>query len=467
MLARTCLLFTLLLNVTHTSAQQFIGMSANTQFAQISILPLNPSFVVKPENGIELNVFSGSLVFGTNAYNFSKEWFTGGLSRDSTITDTYTRDLRKKKKHLWGNADIIGPAVSFTLKEHHFGVYTRIRQIARGGNLSFDAFQFIGPTSDLVSFPDTTSFKEAGFTAHTFGELGFTYGRQLGSDLERVFKIGFTVKYVAGIAAGTLYTQNIDQVKNNDDSTNLLKGDLTALYSENFNAYIDNDASNDMGSWFNRGGKGGLGVDIGMQYEYHPGAQIGYDKPYTFRLAAAITDIGSIAYRADTGSGQYKVNIVQKADWQFQRKPFEDFASYFHRLKQDTLMSQTDSSKTFRVGLPTALRINTDLNLSSNFWVATGIVLNMRGNAGGIYKPGYVNMLNITPRYENSWFMVGLPITFLGYQTVTVGAVLRAGPFYIGSSSIISTALRKELNNFDAYAGLSLRFPKKGGAYTY
>ena len=90
-------------------------MSANTQFAQISILPLNPSFVVKPENGIELNVFSGSLVFGTNAYNFSKEWFTGGLSRDSTITDTYTRDLRKKKKHLWGNADIIGPAVSFTL----------------------------------------------------------------------------------------------------------------------------------------------------------------------------------------------------------------------------------------------------------------------------------------------------------------------------------------------------------------
>jgi hypothetical protein len=462
---RICLLFTLVLSVIHSSAQQFIGFSGNSQFAQVSNVPLNPSFVVKPENGIELNVFSGSAVFGTNAYNFSKEWFTGGLSRDSTISDTYSRDLRKKNKHLWGNVDIIGPGVSFTLKEHHFGVYTRVRQIARGGNVSFDGFQFIGPTSDLVNFPDTVSFKEAGFTAHTFGELGFSYGRQLGSDFERVFKIGFTVKYLAGIAAGTLYTPNIDQIKNNDDSTNLLKGDLTALYSENFNAYIDNDASNDMGSWFNRGGKGGLGFDIGMQYEYHPGAQLGYDKPYTFRIAASITDIGSIAYRADTGSGQYKVNIVQKADWQFERRPFEDFASYFGRLKRDTLLKQTDSSKTFRVGLPTAFRINTDFNLSSNFWVSSSIVLNMRGNAGGIYKPGYVNMLNITPRYENDWFMVGLPVTFLGYQTISMGVVLRAGPFYIGSSSIVSTAVRKELNNFDAFAGLSLRFPKERQSY--
>jgi hypothetical protein len=428
-------------------------------------VPLNPSFIVKNEGGTEVKLFSASILFGTNAYNFSKDWMSGGLSRDPTEENTYSRDLRRKNKHLWGNIDIMGPAVSLTSKEHHFGLYTRLRQLARAGNVDFNGFQFIGPTSDIVRFPDTVSFTEAGFTAHAFGELGFTYGRVLGADLSRVFKLGITIKYVAGIAAGSLYTAKTEQIKNTDDSTNLLKGNITALYSENFDPYIDNDASNDPGSWFNRGGKGGLGFDVGIQYEYHPDADHLYNPPYTFRLAASVTDIGSIAYRADTGSGHYKLNFVQKADWQFERRELEDKASYFGRLKKDSLLVQTDSSKIFRVGLPTAFRVNADMNITSNFWIGMNVILNMRGNAGDIYNPGYVSMLNLTPRYENRWFMVGIPITFLGYQTVALGAVLRIGPLFLGSSSVISTALRKEINNFDAYAGLSLRFPGKKISY--
>jgi hypothetical protein len=131
------------------------------------------------------------------------------------------------------------------------------------------------------------------------------------------------------------------------------------------------------------------------------------------------------------------------------------------------LITQTDSSKSFRVGLPTAFRFNADFNISSNFWLGVNLLLNLRGNNGDIYRPAYVNMLNLTPRYEKGWFMIGLPFSYWGYQTYSAGVILRVGPLYVGSTSIISTLLGNRIRYADAYAGLAFSFPKVRNTYTY
>jgi hypothetical protein len=462
------LLLVTLLTVTVSPAQQFVGFPISSQLPSILQVPQNPSFIVKEQKGMEVNLFSASALGGTNAYGFSKDYFTEGLTAGAAEGEEYFKDYRGKKKHLWLNIDVLGPAVSLTYKEtHNLGLYTRIRQVTRGGNLERREFLLIGDLDTFVHFPDSFRFEKAGFSTHIFGEVSFTYGKELSNDLYHIVRAGVTVKYLMGVAAGTLYTPATELVKHTADSTNLLKGELTALYSENFTTYVDNDPANDFASWGNRGGGGSLGFDLGIQYEYHPEGDPNRYTPYSYRIAASITDIGSIAYRADTGSGKYKVAIKDNADWQYQRREFEDFASYFGRLKKDSQVIQTDSSKSFRVGLPTAFRLNADMHITSNFWVGLNVLLNLKGDNGEVYRPAYVNMLNLTPRYEKGWFMIGVPFSFWGYQTYSMGVILRAGPFYLGSTSLISALLGDRIRYADGYAGLAFRFPKKLSTYTY
>src|SRR5690606_41776725 len=104
-------------------SQQFIGLSAN-DYSSIQQMPYNPAWVNSSANGTEIHFFSLSLLAGNNALHYS------------TGSGNVEKETVENKKHLWQNVDILGPAVSFQVREkHRFGVYTRFRQILRAGNL--------------------------------------------------------------------------------------------------------------------------------------------------------------------------------------------------------------------------------------------------------------------------------------------------------------------------------------------
>ena len=463
---KSLFLIIFLCSLSSLQAQQFNGLYGSN-YATVNLVPFNPAYAVKSYKGLEVNLVSGSFMAGTNAYSFSKDYFSDGTHAGAIENTDYFKNYKNHKKYLWGNMDILGPAVSFTLKNNvHMAVYTRVRQITRGGNVDYNAFRTLGQVDTFVKYPDTMHFENAGFSSHAFGEFALSFGKQISTDPNHITSIGVTIKYVKGIAAASIFTSSTDLVKHTGDSTNLYKGDLSAFYSKGATAYVDDDPSNDLDLLSGGLGKGGLGLDIGFQYEYCPDAMEYHPAPYTFKLAASITDIGSIAYSADTGSGVYDIAIKNKADWQFSRSNGEDFAHYFGRLKEDTLLTKKDSSKVFRMGLPTAFRLYIDWNVTSNFWLGASLVLNMRGDNGNIYRPAYVNSLNLTPRWEKGQFAVGIPFSFWGYQTASVGIVFRAGPLFVGSTSIFSTLVAKEIRNLDAYAGLSFKLPKKDSGYS-
>lgn len=454
-------------SLSQLQAQQFNGLYGSN-FATVNLVPYNPASAVKSYKGLEVNLVSGSFMAGTNAYSFSKDYFSNGTHAGAIENEDYSKNYRNHKKYLWGNMDLLGPAVSFNLKNNvQMAVYTRVRQVTRGGNVDYSAFRLLGQVDTFVHYPDTVHFENAGFSSHAFGEFAVSFAKQIGTDPVHVTSIGVTLKYVKGIAAASIFTSSTDLVKHTGDSTNLYKGDLSAFYSKGAVAYVDNDPNNDLDLLSSGLGKGGLGFDLGFQYEYHPDAWEGHPAPYTFKFAASITDIGSIAYSADTGSGIYDIAIKDKADWQFARSSGEDFASYFGRLNRDTILTKKDTSKVFRVGLPTAFRLYVDWNITSNFWLGASLLLNMRGDNGNIYRPAYVNSLNLTPRWEKGKFAVGIPFSFWGYQTASVGVTLRAGPLFVGSTSIFSVLASKEIRNLDAYAGLSFKLPQKERGYTY
>jgi len=458
------LIIPILLSSSKGVAQQFIGLNT-TEFAAIQHMSTNPAWVNTSENGMELMMFSGGGLAGTNAYTFEKDFVFNGFNGQAIESQDYKKIVGGHKKHLWANIEMNGPAVSFKHKDdHHFGVFTRVRQIFRGGNLTNENFELIGSSGNTVADGQSVMFKKTGFTTHTFAEVGFTYGRILANDYYNVARAGVSLKYLMGFVAGSIYAPSLNYTANYD-SVRSVKGDVSLNYTHNIGSFIDDNAQNDLTSWYQRAGRWGLGLDIGGQYEYHPNGNPNEPTPYLFSIAASITDLGGIGYVADTGSGNYTLAISNADTGILTKHKHEHITDYMIKLDNDSLLGKGEKSSKFRVGLPTAFRLNADYNAGDKFHIAVNLLLNLRGNSKEIYKPAYVSYINFTPSYGGKNASISLPFTLMGYQTFAVGTILRWGPFYIGSTSCASMFLTDRISNIDAYAGFVWKFRKNERHY--
>ncbi len=466
MYKKIIIISTILLISKFCIAQQNIGL--NTSNISIQHMPVNPAWVTQAKSGTEFNLVSANAMAGTNAYKFTRGYLFGGFANTAVETVDYDKNIRKGKKHLWGNFELLGPSFSYTYKkEHHLGVFTRMRQITRAGNVNNTSFILIGNESPEKYYNEDFGFKKAGFTTHTFAEVGFTYGRELYNNEYHIFNGGISLKYLMGFAAASIYANNITYNQKGEDTVGLIEGDLSMQYTYNSDPFLDDNFGNDISSWFTRGGKWGIGLDIGVQYEYHPDGNPNKETPYLFSIAASITDIGGINYVADTGSGDYQIKTANFLQTDLQLQKGEGINNYLLRLVTDSLAQNPDYKEKFSVGLPTAFRLNTDWNIMSNFNISVNLLLNLRGNNKnqGVYKPAYVNYINFTPRYGSKSFNISMPFTYIGYQTMAIGVAFNAGPFYIGSSSLVSSFITSRVSYADVYMGLVYKFKKKQNRY--
>lgn len=454
-------IYILLLSITFpifASAQQYIGLDTRNHSA-IQLVPYNPAWVTNSKTGMEVMLSSTSVLAGSNAYSFSKKFIMGKYDSAAVQGINYDKDITTNQKHLWANLEINGPSVTYQYKdEHYIGIFTRARQIYRAGGIASTEIQLIGQEPPELFLGDTITFEKAGFVTHTFAEIGFTYGRMLMNDYYNVLRGGVTVKYLMGFVAGTVYSNSLGYSPDTLAGIRSANGDLNVMYTYNIGAFIDGNAKNDVNSWYQRAGRGSLGLDIGAQYEYHPTGNPNRETPYLFSIAASITDLGSVPYVADTGSGTYQLKVEEQKRYNYNRRDYEAVNEYFLRLDKDTLLGNSDKVSKFRIGLPTAFRFNADYNASEKFNLAVNILLNLRGNSKLNYRPGYVNYFNVTPNFYLKHFRVGLPVTVIGFQTITAGVNFQIGPLYFGTSSGLSSLMFTRLETIDGYAGIVWKF---------
>lgn len=454
-----------LLTAINSFGQQFIGLMSK-DYSAIQFVPGNPAWVTSASKGVEINVFGANITAGTNAYLLKRDWLFGGSYSGAQKDVDYYKNLNEYKKHIWGNIDILGPAFSFNYKEkHNIGVYTRFREIVRAGNITNTEFKLFG-YMDAAYYNVPLNFNKAGVSTHSFAEIGFTYGRELRNDYYHILNAGVTVKYLMGFAAGSVYTPGTTYVQSDKDSIAVLKGNITGVFSYNANPVDGIDNKFAPGALLQRAGRGSLGLDMGFRYEYHENGDPNVETPYSYSIAASITDIGGITYIADTGSGDYTFAVDKEIIEAFSVKQGEQWGDYIGRLITDSLLIRNENIKKFRVGLPTSFRLNADYNATKNLNFSVNLLLNLRGNGGDIYKPAYVNYINMTPTYGRK-FKVGMPLTFIGYQTVTLGTIFQTGPIYLGSNTLLSSALSSNFKNLDFYMGLTLKFRKEQRNYYF
>ncbi len=424
------------------SAQSFTGVPGAAN--GLLRITQNPALVNTATTGAEFQVLSFGLLAGTNAASFPIG--SGDIRREPGHKD----------RHVWFNADILGPAASFSVQnKHQFGIYTRSRVIVRGGGVPAPVASLVDPAVSRLA--DTfISVKDAGVAAHAFGEIGFTYGRVLLDDYYRRFTVGATVKYVMGFMAASASVPTGSLAQDTAGQITRAQGDIAVAFTSQGGALF----AGDNGNLFSPGGKT-VALDLGMTYEYHPNGSPNEETPYLYRVSASLTDLGAITYKADTGSGQYAVT-VRRSDTESPKKEDGDrLPGYVDKLIADSLVMRRSALQDFRMALPTALRLNGDVSLGGPVWLSADILLNLRRAAGTLYTASYVSQLYLTPRLELGRFSIGIPFGYVGYQTVTAGVVLRAGPLVIGSASALSAALAQRVRTADAYLGLAFKLRKK------
>lgn len=432
-------------------AQQFMGFMPNG-YTAIQQMPYNPAWVNHAKTGTEFNIVGFSFFAGNNAYNITKDvLFKPGGDTNLILGRDYAKTHTSKNRRGWANVDVLGPAASFVHKKYQVGIYTRFRTLMNAGNLTDYQFSVYTDTAHPDYFRHTMNFKKAGATAHAFGEVGITLGKVLKDDEFFIWRGGVTLKYLMGWAAFNLNANDLTYNRY-DDSMIYAKGDLTGMYTYNVNPSNIDIAQ--------RAGKGGLGIDVGLQYEYHPDGNPNRSTPYQYSIAASITDIGSVSYVGDKGSATYDVHSDPMVfnDLKLLDRDQKEFSYYTQRMVDDTAMSAKQKYEKFRIGLPTAFRLNADYYLGQKIYVSLNTVLNLKGHGKKVYRAGYVSYINLTPRFDVGNIKLGLPITFIKYKTFGMGAIVYLGPFYFGSTTLLSSALvGNNIANVDFYTGLTYK----------
>ncbi len=446
----------LLLAAYHVQAQQFIGLTTNN-YPAIMQLPLNPALVNNALTGTEVNIVSGNVLAGNNAYQVSGAWLMkGDFETEAREGYDYSKMSNNQRKRAWANVDLMGPAASFSVnKQYQVGIYTRARAIVNAGNINTEQFNVYTNENDPQYYNHTFNFKKVGASAHAFGEVGITLGKMLRDDEYYKFGAGVTIKYLIGYAAINAFAGDLTYQRLGDTAV-YAKGDLTALYTYNTVPGQTADLAQ-------RAGRGGLGFDIGIQYAYHPYVELNKKDIYLYKIGISITDIGSVGYVGDRGSAAYNVNAA-KTDFdqlEFADGDQQEFSSFLSRQSEAGRIRLQEEGTKFRVGLPTALRANLDYNAGGGIFISVNTLLNMKGSNSSVFRPGYVGYLNLTPRIDLKFFKFGIPITLMRYRSLNMGAVMYMGPLFLGSNTLISAVAGQNISNVDVYTGLAFKITKR------
>ncbi|MBL7814050.1 MAG: hypothetical protein JNL70_03515 [Saprospiraceae bacterium] len=437
------------------SAQEQLGLRLGN-YAGISGITLNPTAGINNPLGWDVNVVSaGSFIANDFAF-----------VRDASVLSTY-RNLetigpapetkidypikatkyidfynRPRDKYFSTTHFVTLPSVQINLASgHSFGLFVGQRAALVTREIPIIADPYVQqniPLGILNKVPPMLT------TGMTWGELGVNYAYQMGDDTEGGLSLGINAKILSGNQG--FFVQNNEGTaltRLTKDSTRVDAINLKAGFTNNF---ISNPfASNGLG----------LGVDIGAQFTLGSGESD--ERPYLFRVNAAILDLGRIRFHKNTEIHALQLNEPLKMDTKdyLNLNPNDPIEDALLRLNQK-LFGKADSTykgNYFPMSLPTAFSLQGDIAITEQFYV-NGLLVQRIPISHLILSRD--NIMAITPRFDSRWFGAMLPLSILNYQEVRMGLAVRLAFLTIGTDHLLSFLGQKELNGTDIYVALKV-----------
>jgi hypothetical protein len=443
-------------------AQSYSGYQSSAYSGVYGILN-SPADILNHRVRGDLNLVGISTAVGNNIITFRYN----KIDSDKGAVTFPNPIKRNGKMNL--NMDVFGPSLLIRLNDKNaIALTTRARVMAnvRGADaLLLNSLLQETVPDELIG--NTLNIHDMSVNAHAWKEVALTYSRQIGISDYGVWKFGASLKYLGGIAAFSLRTNKLSFVHDSifDASTGGMRdailsprGNINLGYTKNL------DSLSDGLSDYLRFKNPGLGLDIGISYEYRDEMQVyvtAYSEKtanYIWKAGASITDIGYIRYPKQQTKGiatKFAGNnyTVDQLDPPSDSSDIYQMANYYKKL-----FNAGTEPPLITMQLPTTLHLSYDRYF--NKWLGIQGQLNIPLMFSRVnYYTGNYNPISlvVTPRAEIPQAGLYVPLTYSVGAGFQMGAALRLGPLTIGSASLINTRIFSNTKAADFY--FILRIP--------
>jgi hypothetical protein len=353
----------------------------------------------------------------------------------------------------------IGPSLMLNLnKKSSIALTSRVR--AQVNIIDFDgklAQQLIDDAQSNITYPYTiASSGNMLMNVNGWSEFGLSYARIISDQGPHFLKGGVTLKYLGGAANAYVNVGRLNATVNEN-----LLGDpfLTATTGTLGLGFGGVNLSNFDAADLLKFKSSGFGTDLGFVYEYRPDSNnlSRSRNKYQFKLGVALLDIGSINYTRDVNrSGAYTVGIPNGQRFflsSLANASIDDYKDTLNNYPQYFQSIATGNGTTYKVSLPSTLQVDLDYHLYKSFYLGANAQVQLTKTESGNYNSQYYNAFMLIPRYEGRAFGVYLPLSYNTLTDFSAGLSLRAGPFFIGSGSLL-TALFGSSKQADFHFGI-------------
>lgn len=483
------ILVVLTISITAFS-QEFLGLR-QSNYSGIMGSDLNPASIADSRYkfdvlilGLHAGAYNNHMAFNTRKMPFwwyrsfngedyaeSDEWLNNGdlgklVSVDSTAAfkargdgQMFELDNGNKKRAAFINTEVDVFNFMVTLdRKRAVGFQIRSRSIFNMDDVSPELARL---ASNDFDFPNLFNINvkdgELNFSFNSWIEYNLSYAQILSDKNEHFFKAGGKLKFLQGVAAAYLNTSDLNFDIKNDTTSNSISGNFDYGYSENLGGFIE--PNEDLGSKEEFKASNikdfasnlGLGVDIGVVYEWRPDWQkYKYDmdgktdlwmrdqNKYKLKVGLAINDIGGMRYKKGGLSNNFNINVgifdLQKFDNTQGLRSLDSTLQNFADSGWVTFEGKDDGE--FYMNLPTHINLDVDYNVWKNIYVNAYTRINMvfSGDENAVHYPTSVAL---TPRLDHKRWGVSLPFSYNGVAGFRTGLALRLGNYFsIGTGDL-------------------------------
>ena len=400
----------------------------------------NNYFFLKNTNLLELARYRES-VSVIPAFNVDDE---NALQPNEFVID-YFDDQRTR--YLGLNTAVMGPSFMVRLESGHtFGLTTGLRLMGAAqripGVLSYYEY-------DRKEFGRPFEISEFEANLLSFAEIGLNYAGSIPTG-EGTMGIGITAKYLMPVEGGYFESKSPVQY------TKLPGDTLSANFANLSYGYTTTSIDGSFGG-FNINGNG-FGLDLGVIWTIDRAVD-----EYAWRFGLSIVDIGVVnfnknALRHTTLTAEEV--IIPGAEYK-DLSNIEDLNDLAQKFSGDALGDPNASlvDNNFQIFLPTGISFQADASINENFYVNGMIMQRLPFPGASLERTSFIA---VTPRFENRWFDVGIPLSVQNYTDFRVGAYARLWFLTMGTHDVHNFLGQSNVTGGGFYASLRVPFFELG-----
>jgi hypothetical protein len=352
---------------------------------------------------------------------------------------------------------IAGPSAIFRIKQHAFGISSDVNVFADLQGLPkplVDKFYEDLKTGNKMSAPgvdmlNTPQKLHLNIRQQAWASIGFSYAYLWTFKRRKTLSAGITYKLLHGMGGSHIQVDADNMQQQADDKIRISSPgfEIKSLLPRN-NVFYP---------------KGYGGIDLGVQYsnkKSETGKSNNSKKlhpDYLFRIGASILDIGNLVYTrtiiTELKSESQSINfpsINEVMQWS-PDKIKDELMQTLEQFKD--IAPETFYGKKTKVGLPTRLVVNGDMQITKILFADFIIEQNLRKRSGK--NMNTFSYVSVSPRIEKRNVTVGLPLTLdNNYRNLNLGFYARVFFLYFGSRNIISIIHPDGKRSADLFLGV-------------